>query len=872
MPPKATPKPTTGGKTTAAAAKAPAGKAPVKAPASKTPKEKKTGDKPKRRKVRKETYSSYIYKVLKQVHPDTGISNKAMSILNSFVNDIFERIAGEASKLAAYNKRSTISSREIQTAVRLILPGELAKHAVSEGTKAVTKYTSSNCVTSLISNFFLNLRIFLIKMIIYVQLLYIQKNLLIAIKTGLSGTRALISLSGVLLLKLCGTRRTFSRAKSPQPPKAIPAIGSILNTPSPPSTISETPNQSVRNSNSPSPAPNQSSTRQNVKVVVRVRPSNAVEMTRGDTEVWEVKNDLRRVGLQADYCERHRKQMAEYFFDEAFTGSDNKILFEKGVRDTIRSTMEGYNGTVFAYGQTSSGKTFTMPGVIPQAVDCVFDYIKECQEKEFLLRVSYMEIYNETVRDLLSPETEDLRIHEDKRRGVYVSPLKEVVVSTPRQVLKEIMKGEANRHMSATDWNERSSRSHTIFQMVIESTAKNSSPSTSHRYHPAGPKMSGASVSLSVLNLIDLAGSEKATTSIDRRKEGAYINKSLLTLGTVISKLTENSSGGHIPFRDSKLTRILQNSLSGNARVSVICTISPSVINIEESQNTLKFAARVKKVVTKAHTNAVMDDKALLQKYRLEIEELKTKLESTNISNDKEKEAELSEMLVQEKAKHEEQMMEAQLVRTALKERIDHLTKLILNNSSFSGSPANALGRKVLVEPSGVDQSSGLKTNNDLTNAQFEKQIADLKSELNSKNKIIGQLTAEKRNELQELEIIIEQQQERIQLLENDGRGHSRSGSGRDFSNSPEYSDLSKTIQRQRDMIKDLQEDIKSKEKVIAKQNEMMHLVELSQFESKSTNKINGQYRADEIKLTNIDEITNSDDNRVNPLGHGATG
>ncbi|PKK68661.1 kinesin-domain-containing protein [Rhizophagus irregularis] len=520
-------------------------------------------------------------------------------------------------------------------------------------------------------------------------------------------------------------------------------------------------------------------------------------------------------------------------------------------------------GTVFAYGQTSSGKTFvstnSQPGVIPQAVDCVFDYIKECQEKEFLLRVSYMEIYNETVRDLLSPETEDLRIHEDKRRGVYVSPLKEVVVSTPRQVLKEIMKGEANRHMSATDWNERSSRSHTIFQMVIESTAKNSSPSTSHRYHPAGPKMSGASVSLSVLNLIDLAGSEKATTSIDRRKEGAYINKSLLTLGTVISKLTENSSGGHIPFRDSKLTRILQNSLSGNARVSVICTISPSVINIEESQNTLKFAARVKKVVTKAHTNAVMDDKALLQKYRLEIEELKTKLESTNISNDKEKEAELSQMLAQEKAKHEEQMMEAQLVRTALKERIDHLTKLILNNSSFSGSPANALGRKVLVEPSGVDQ--------------FEKQIADLRSELNSKNKIIGQLTAEKRNELQrtkELEIIIEQQQERIQLLENDGRGHSRSGSGRDFSNSPEYSDLSKTIQRQRDMIKDLQEDIKSKEKIIAKQNEMMHLVGLSQFESKSANKINGHhiengtYRADEIKLTNIDEITNSDDNRGN--------
>ena len=117
-----------------------------KAPAEKKPAAKKTstsGDVKKRSKTRKETYSSYIYKVLKQTHPDTGISQKSMSILNSFVNDIFERIASEASKLAVYNKKSTISAREIQTAVRLILPGELAKHAVSEGTRAVTKYSSS---------------------------------------------------------------------------------------------------------------------------------------------------------------------------------------------------------------------------------------------------------------------------------------------------------------------------------------------------------------------------------------------------------------------------------------------------------------------------------------------------------------------------------------------------------------------------------------------------------------------------------------------------------------------------------------------------------------------------------------------------------
>jgi len=140
MPPKAAEKkPTTGGK-------APAGKAPAaeKKEAGKKTAAAPSGEKKKRGKTRKETYSSYIYKVLKQVHPDTGISNRAMSILNSFVNDIFERVATEASKLAAYNKKSTISSREIQTSVRLILPGELAKHAVSEGTKAVTKYSSQS--------------------------------------------------------------------------------------------------------------------------------------------------------------------------------------------------------------------------------------------------------------------------------------------------------------------------------------------------------------------------------------------------------------------------------------------------------------------------------------------------------------------------------------------------------------------------------------------------------------------------------------------------------------------------------------------------------------------------------------------------------
>ncbi|KAI8811695.1 P-loop containing nucleoside triphosphate hydrolase protein [Cladochytrium replicatum] len=313
--------------------------------------------------------------------------------------------------------------------------------------------------------------------------------------------------------------------------------------------------------------------------------------------------------------------------------------------------MEGINGTVFAYGQTASGKTYTMmgveeqPGVIPQAVEDVFNYIREeAGDREFLLRVSYLEIYNETIRDLLSPEIVDVRIHEDRKRGVYVSPLKEEIVTTPKQVMKVIQRGEQNRHFGSTDYNEHSSRSHTIFQMVRVS------PST---------KLRGA-VTISQLNLIDLAGSEKATTDLDRRKEGSFINKSLLTLGNVISKLTEEK-GGHIPFRDSKLTRILQPSLSGNANIAVVCTVSPAAGNYDETLNTLKFAARVKRVTVNAKANQVLDDKALLQKYRNEIMQLKTQMQEATEMVEQVRQQDAQEF-EQERQKWEEKLHESHLV------------------------------------------------------------------------------------------------------------------------------------------------------------------------------------------------------------------
>ncbi|KAI9282238.1 kinesin motor domain-containing protein [Sporodiniella umbellata] len=305
-------------------------------------------------------------------------------------------------------------------------------------------------------------------------------------------------------------------------------------------------------------------------------------------------------------------------------GESNKDVYEAGIQKLVRSTMMGYNGTVFAYGQTASGKTYTMgtekePGVIPKAVKEVFSYIEEdTSGREYLLRVSYMEIYNEKIKDLLEKVDTYPDIVEDKKKGVYVRNLKEQKVSTPSEVMQCIKTGEGNRHISATDYNDRSSRSHTVFQLVIESTQKSNETKTN-------------SIQISQLNLIDLAGSEKVASDLKRRKEGAYINKSLLTLGNVISKLTSDEPTSHVPFRDSKLTRILQAALSGNARISVICTINPTVASKDESLNTLKFAQRTKQVKTDAKMTKIGDNSELQHCLRT-IAELQMKMqEKTDI-------------------------------------------------------------------------------------------------------------------------------------------------------------------------------------------------------------------------------------------------
>ncbi|XP_070359974.1 centromere-associated protein E-like isoform X5 [Equus asinus] len=354
-----------------------------------------------------------------------------------------------------------------------------------------------------------------------------------------------------------------------------------------------------------------------VAVCVRLRPLNSREEALGeDTQVyWKTDNNAI---YQVDGSK-------SFNFDRVFDSDEStKNVYEEIAVPIIDSAIQGYNGTVFAYGQTASGKTYTMMGskdylgVIPRAIHDIFQKIKKFPDREFLLRVSYMEIYNETITDLLcdTQKMKPLIIREDFNRNVYVADLTEEVVYTPEMALKWITKGEKNRHYGITKMNQRSSRSHTIFRMILESREKGE------------PSNCEGSVKVSHLNLVDLAGSERAAqTGAEgvRLKEGCNINRSLFILGQVIKKLSDGQVGGFINYRDSKLTRILQNSLGGNAKTRIICTITP--VSLDETLTTLQFASTAKYMKNTPYVNEVSSDEALLKRYRKEIMDLKKQLE-----------------------------------------------------------------------------------------------------------------------------------------------------------------------------------------------------------------------------------------------------
>lgn len=472
-------------------------------------------------------------------------------------------------------------------------------------------------------------------------------------------------------------------------------------------------------------------------------------------------------------------------------------IYQSHIASMIQDAVSGYNSTLFAYGATGSGKSFSMmgtekeDGIMQRAIEDVFDLIEQDQEREYVVRVSYLEIYNEQLGDLLANErvtphsanplnSQHLpKVHEDRQGRIFVRPLVSTPCGDSEDVIRLLMMGESRRRTERTEWNLHSSRSHAIFSLTLESrpvigpsgfpitsstmrqVTRQSSrnqlrseppvfePPSGHPPDPPPPssevflgtgigktpitpsitrfkssttssKSSGnvpdGSIRISQLNLVDLAGSERLTDNEARNKEASYIKKSLLALQSVVSSLTElgtsTSSSSvtihqnnpkhklmHIPYRNSQLTRLLQTSLSGNAKVAFLCTISPDPECEVETLSTLRFAAGAKKVQTKAELGQVVDRATLLEALEAKVLELEAAL-MTNADYTEALERERDEAIERADGAekicddYESKLAELQTLRTPLKEQHDHLKRLIL-----TGSPRSSYATHHTLEP-----------------------------------------------------------------------------------------------------------------------------------------------------------------------------
>ncbi|XP_011011105.1 PREDICTED: kinesin-like protein KIN12B isoform X1 [Populus euphratica] len=415
------------------------------------------------------------------------------------------------------------------------------------------------------------------------------------------------------------SRRTKSSKENAPPPdpnsitsdlKPFPSPASAkLKSPLPPRPPSSNP---LKRKLSMETSPENSLSDSGVKVIVRMRPLKKDDEEEGETIVQKMSNNSLAINGQT------------FTFDSVSdTGATQLDMFHLVGAPLVENCLAGFNSSVFAYGQTGSGKTFTMwgpanalssenlsgdqQGLTPRVFQRLFDRINEEQIKhadkqlKYQCRCSFLEIYNEQITDLLDPGQRNLQIREDMQIGVYVENLREEYVFTMKDVTQLLIKGLSNRRTGATSINAESSRSHSVFTCVVESRCKSMADGMS-------------SLKTSRINLVDLAGSERQKltgTAGERLREAGNINRSLSQLGNLINILAEISQTGkqrHIPYRDSRLTFLLQESLGGNAKLAMVCAISPAQSCKSETFSTLRFAQRAKAIKNKAIVNEEVED------------------------------------------------------------------------------------------------------------------------------------------------------------------------------------------------------------------------------------------------------------------------
>ena len=390
----------------------------------------------------------------------------------------------------------------------------------------------------------------------------------------------------------------------------------------------------------------------NLRVAIRVRPPLPRETEEGIPfrSIAIVSPDHKSIslaeylGAELDELARQREwiekpqlfQLHRFTFDSIFDLDSSQIdVYNITAKQAVNSVLEGYNSTIFCYGQTGTGKTYTMEGftynsqaeqrgIIQRTIEDIFTYIEQTSNEntKFIIRASYLQIYNESISDLLKPEKKNLQIREDKKKGIYVDLLSEWAVRTPVDLYALLKRGGSYRTTAATLMNDVSSRSHAVFVITVEQMTTENIKGQTHTQIKVGK-----------LNLVDLAGSEciRITGATGQQlEESKKINKSLSCLGNVINALTDQKGRIHVPYRDSKLTRLLEDSLGGNCKTTMLAMISPAHESFSESLSTLHFAQRAKKIKNRPVINEDLNNRALIRQYELELRNLRNELEQKN--------------------------------------------------------------------------------------------------------------------------------------------------------------------------------------------------------------------------------------------------
>jgi len=365
-----------------------------------------------------------------------------------------------------------------------------------------------------------------------------------------------------------------------------------------------------------------------VRVVVRVRPLSSSEKQEGFVAAAVVDESRGSITLKNPNASDAEPPKV-FTFDQVYGPTAiQKNIYDRTAAAIVESVMEGYNGTIFAYGQTGAGKTHTMEGcrdppdlkgIIPNSFKHIFDKIsvEGSDKKKYLVRASYLEIYMEEIRDLLANNPKNkLDLKESVDHGVYVKDQRVEIVKSIAEIDRLMQEGNGKRKVGATRMNQTSSRSHSIFSIIVETSQED-------------PLTGEAHIRVGKLNLVDLAGSErqsKTGATGERLEEATKINLSLSALGNVISALVESKSQ-HIPYRDSKLTRLLQDSLGGNTKTVMFANCGPANYNYDETLSTLRYANRAKKIKNKPKINEDPKD-AMLREFQEEITRLKQQLQN----------------------------------------------------------------------------------------------------------------------------------------------------------------------------------------------------------------------------------------------------